>query len=282
MKSPLVSVIVPAYNAEHYIKEAIDSILNQTYKNLEIIVVNDGSTDNTLSILKEYGGQIKHISQVNKGPSSARNAGIKIAKGEFIAYQDADDISLPKRIEQEVKYLSDNPDLSMVFTGHKVAFLDNPDKKFKIQMPSHHSTLSLLQHNYIPCTTVMHRKDILSVVGCWNENVDWDLWIRISEKFKIGYIKECLSEYRKRGTGISTMRGRLKNRLIDLQMFKDRYKRKKEMWIQVKVKRIEFECWLMRKIVFKNTRLELIFWCIFQKISNMVETVVYVIERKRK
>lgn len=268
---PLVSVIIPAFNAEGTVRNAIDSILSQTYKQIEVIVINDGSTDNTLKILREYGKQIRYISQNNKGPSAARNAGIKIAKGDFIAYQDADDVSMPERIGREVDYLLNNPNMSMVFTGMKTISGDKISKC--------HSEFLLLQYNYIPCGSVMHKKDILDSVGWWNEQVDWDLWIRIAEKFDIGYIKECLYEYRKRETGISSVRGRLKNRLIDLQMFKDRYKRKKEIWIAFKIKRIRIECKLLKIIRFKNKRLEVIFWYGFQTFSNMIEKVIYIIER---
>ena len=268
---PLVSVIIPAFNAEGTVRNAIDSILSQTYKQIEVIVINDGSTDNTLKILREYGEQIRYISQNNKGPSAARNAGIKIAKGDFIAYQDADDVSMPERIEQEVDYLLNNPNMSMVFTGMKTISGDT--------IPKCHSEFLLLQSNYVPCGSVMHKKDILDSVGWWNEQVDWDLWIRISEKFEIGYIKECLYEYRKRETGISSVRGRLKNRLIDLQMFKDRYKRKKEIWIAFKIKRISIECKLLKIIRFKNKRLEIVFWYGFQTFSNMIEKVIYIVEQ---
>ncbi|NQE46618.1 Glycosyltransferase AglI [ANME-1 cluster archaeon GoMg2] len=268
---PLVSVIIPAFNAEGTVRDAINSVLSQTYKQIEIIVINDGSTDNTLKILREYGEQIRYITQNNKGPSAARNAGIKIAKGDFIAYQDADDVSMPERIEREVDYLLNNPNMSMVFTETKTISGDKISKC--------HSEFLLLQHNYIPCGSVMHKKDILDSVGWWNEQVDWDLWIRISEKFEIGYIKECLYEYRKRETGISSVRGRLKNRLIDLQMFKDRYKRKKEIWIAFKIKRIRIECKLLRIIRFKNKRFEVLFWSGFQIFSNMIEKVIYIIER---
>jgi glycosyltransferase involved in cell wall biosynthesis len=268
---PLVSVIIPAFNAEGTVRNAIDSILSQTYKQIEVIVINDGSTDNTLKILREYGKQIRYISQNNKGPSAARNAGIKIAKGDFIAYQDADDVSMPERIGREVDYLLNNPNMSMVFTGMKTISGDKISKC--------HSEFLLLQYNYIPCGSVMHKKDILDSVGWWNEQVDWDLWIRIAEKFDIGYIKECLYEYRKRETGISSVRGRLKNRLIDLQMFKDRYKRKKEIWIAFKIKRISIECKLLKIIRFKNKRLEVIFWYGFRTFSNMIEKVIYIIER---
>jgi len=110
-----VSVIIPAYNAE-YIREAIDSVLNQTFKDFEIIVIDDGSTDNTPNILKSYGNKIRWKSQENKGSASATNEGIKMAKSEYIAYIDADDVCLPERLEIQIKYLDEHPDVGLVYT----------------------------------------------------------------------------------------------------------------------------------------------------------------------
>lgn len=272
-KDPLVSVIIPAYNAEKYIKDSIDSILNQTYKNIEIIVIDDGSTDNTKKILKGYEDKIRYFFQVNKGPSSARNAGIGIAKGELIAYQDADDVSMRERIEKEVNYLLDNPTVAMVYSGHKIVF---PNDRVITILPPSHDNFSLLQRNYIPCSSVMHRKSILDEVGLWNETIDWDLWIRISEKFEIGCIKECLYKYRKHDTSVSASRGLRGNRLIDLQMFRDRYRRRKERWIALKIKRISFECKLMRIFPFLNKIPG--FWSGINFLANSVEAIFHTIE----
>lgn len=115
---PLVTVLMTAYNAEKFIKESIDSIIKQTYENLEIIVVDDGSTDNTLNIVKSLqktDGRIKVFQmKENSGPSLASNFGIKKAKGKFIARMDADDISYPDRIEKQVKFLKENPEVILV------------------------------------------------------------------------------------------------------------------------------------------------------------------------
>jgi glycosyltransferase involved in cell wall biosynthesis len=109
MQSDLVSVIIPAYNAASFIKECVDSVLNQTYKNLEIIVVNDGSTDQTELILKSYNDKrLRIISQKNKGCSAAKNKGLEFVNGKFVQYLDADDILSYEKIEFQVKALKDN------------------------------------------------------------------------------------------------------------------------------------------------------------------------------
>ena len=104
---PLVSIIIPAYNVEKYVQEAIDSALSQIYKDIEIIVVDDGSTDNTKKVLNPYikKGQIHYIYQENKGLSSARNTGIRAAKGGYIAFLDSDDLFLPEKMQRQVDFL---------------------------------------------------------------------------------------------------------------------------------------------------------------------------------
>lgn len=273
MNVPLVSVIVPTYNAGKFIDDMVKSILNQTYQNIELIIVDDGSTDNTKNILEKYNTQIKYLYQDNQGPSEARNTGINAANGEIIAYQDADDISLLNRIAREVVFLLDNPKYSMVYTGMTNIYVDEHVEK---RPAVSYNPFLLLQTNYIPCGTVMHWKDILDDVGMWNENIDWDLWIRISEKFQIGCIEECLYNRRIHAHNISLARGRLKNHLIDLQMFKDRYNRKKEWWIYFKVKRVSVECELIKILNFKNKRAEMIFFTCLNILFNKIEEMIYV------
>jgi glycosyltransferase involved in cell wall biosynthesis len=272
MNVPLVSVIVPTYNAGKFIDDMVKSILNQTYQNIELIIVDDGSTDNTKNILEKYNTQIKYLYQDNQGPSEARNTGINAANGEIIAYHDADDISLPNRIAREVVFLLDNPKYSMVYTGMTNIYVDGHVEK---RPSTPYNPFLLLQTNYISCGTVMHWKDILDDVGMWNENIDWDLWIRISEKFQIGRIEECLYNRRIHAHNISLARGRLKNRLIDLQMFKDRYNRKKEWWMYFKVKRVSVECELIKTLNFKNKRAEMIFFTCSNILFNKIEEMIY-------
>ena len=109
-----VSVAIPTYNRAHYICETIDSVLVQTYKDYEIIVVDDGSTDNTREILKRYGGKIKYFYQANQGQASAWNYAVSQSSGEYIAFLDDDDLWFPEKLERQVEVLDKNPDLGFV------------------------------------------------------------------------------------------------------------------------------------------------------------------------
>ncbi len=115
-----VSVIIPAYNGDRFISEAIDGILAQTYTDYEIIVVDDGSTDNTHQVVKQYGDQIQYLSQVNQGVAASRNLGLKVSQGEYIAFLDQDDIFLPHKLASQVALLEQNSSLGMVNSGWQI------------------------------------------------------------------------------------------------------------------------------------------------------------------
>ena len=119
-KTPRVSVIIPTYNSAKYLAEAIDSVLNQTYTNYEIIVIDDGSTDNTVEILEQYQDQIHYLYQENQGVSAARNQGISWAKGELIAFLDADDIFMAHKLEKQVAVFEQEPELGIVNSGFRL------------------------------------------------------------------------------------------------------------------------------------------------------------------
>ena len=117
----LVSAIIPTYNSVNYISEAINSVLNQTYKNCEIIVVDDGSTDNTRktveNYIRKYPHKIKYFYQENKGPSAARNKGIKEARGNYIAFLDSDDLWLPDKLEKQISLFMKDVSLKLTYCG---------------------------------------------------------------------------------------------------------------------------------------------------------------------
>ena len=116
MTMPKVSVIIPTYNAARWIGETIDSVQSQTYKNYEIIVIDDGSVDSTREVLEKYIKNINYIYQDNKGVSSARNHGIKISAGEYIAFLDNDDIWLPDKLSLQIQVLESQKNIAMIFT----------------------------------------------------------------------------------------------------------------------------------------------------------------------
>jgi glycosyltransferase involved in cell wall biosynthesis/acyl-[acyl carrier protein]--UDP-N-acetylglucosamine O-acyltransferase len=205
---PKVSVIIPTYNCAKYLPEAIESVLNQTYHDFEIIVVDDGSTDNTKEILSRYNGKIRYIYQENKGHSFARNLGIHNTTGEYIAFLDADDIWLPERIKEGIALLESNPDTGLVHSN--VFFIyDGTSKKY---CPRRNTKLLsgnifkylLMRKAHISSPTVLIKKECLVKTGLFDENLarlgseDRDLWLRVTKEFNVKYLDKPLACYRVR------------------------------------------------------------------------------------
>ncbi len=164
MTGPFVSVLVAAYNSEKFIDEALQSVWDQTYKNFEIVVVDDGSTDATLSRLQPWKGKARIVSQENKGIGGSRNAGLAHAKGELIALLDADDVWMPTKLQEQVAYMADNPDVEMVFSYAQNVI--HQDGKKLIDTPS---AMPVLQAHIPPAC--LFSKEILSRVGVFDESV---------------------------------------------------------------------------------------------------------------
>jgi len=212
---PKVSVVIPTYNCAQYIAEAIESVLNQTYKDFEIIVIDDGSTDNTQEIIKPYLNKIKYIYQQNSGPSAARNRGIKEANGEYIAFLDADDIWLPQKLELQIKFMETYFNIGLTFTDMsffsdkkgiiKNSFLKNMKifNKLCVQsLSSYEKKFSekifnaLIEENFIPTPSVIVKKQCFNKVGLFDETLfvveDRDMWLRISLFYDVGFINKPL------------------------------------------------------------------------------------------
>ncbi len=198
-----VSVIVPAYNKAELTVKTVESILSQDYQNIEIIVVNDGSTDDTEKKLQVFRDRIKYHKKDNGGACSARNFGISVAEGEYIALIDCDDVYYPNKISKSVQLLDSHPEFGFMHTAAKliddsdniVGYHSYPNSQVKGQI-SHRLVLD----NFINNPTVVIRKECFDKVGLFDESIfmpaDWDMWIRLSEEFKAGYIDEPLSAYR--------------------------------------------------------------------------------------
>lgn len=204
MKKNFVSIIIPAYNAEAYIETSLKSIINQTFKNFEIIVIENGSTDKSLKKiikLSKIDKRIKVFSIKKKSLSTALNYGIKKSKGEFIARMDADDISHPTRLSDQVNYLNKNKHISIL--GTNINLIDK-DGKFikKIEYPSSFKKVSekLEIDSYIAHPTVMMRKNVFNKIGFYRYQLcpaeDYDLWLRALHFFKIENLKKTLLDYR--------------------------------------------------------------------------------------
>lgn len=184
-------VIIPVYNRQNLIGRAIDSVLQQTRAADEVIVVNDGSTDDTANILRSYDDRIKIINQENRGVSAARNVGIKSTNGNWIAFLDSDDAWLPDKLEQAEEYIRNNPEIRIfqseelwVRNGRRV----NPKQKHQ-KMNGDIFRASLPLCIVSPSAVVIH-KPLLDEVGLFDESLpvceDYDLWLRISHRFSVG------------------------------------------------------------------------------------------------
>jgi glycosyltransferase involved in cell wall biosynthesis len=198
-----VSVIIPAYNKADFTIRTVESVLKQTYRNIEIIVIDDGSTDNTKEKLKCFGGKIKYIYKENGGACSARNLGIEQSSGEYIALLDCDDIYYPKKIERSVLCLESDPDYGFISTDSY--FIDENDNIVSIwpgpqQPPSGWIFSRILIDNLICNSTVLVKKACFQKVGYFDEKIficaDYDMWLRLAEIFKAGYVSEKLTGYR--------------------------------------------------------------------------------------
>lgn len=189
-RNPLVSVIIPTYNRGWIIKEAVDSVLAQDYRDFELIVVDDGSTDNTSEVLDAYRGTIKVFRQENKGVSAARNRGIAEASGRFIAFLDSDDLWLPQKLSRQVEFFNTTPDALICQTEEvwiRSGVRVNPKKRH--QKPSGMIFEPSLALCLVSPSAVMIRRSLLEIVGNFDETLpaceDYDLWLRISCRFPV-------------------------------------------------------------------------------------------------
>ncbi len=189
-KNPLVSVIIPTYNRSRILEEAIHSVLSQDFTDFELIVVDDGSTDNTGDILKAYQKSLIVIWQSNRGVSAARNRGIATASGSLIAFLDSDDLWLPKKLSGQVAFFNSNPDALICQTEEiwiRNGVRVNPKKKHR--KPSGMIFGPSLSLCLVSPSAVMIRRTLFDDVGLFDEDLpaceDYDLWLRISCRYPI-------------------------------------------------------------------------------------------------
>jgi len=210
-KPDSVSVVVPAYNAASFIERALDSVLGQTRRADEIIVVDDGSTDDTAEVLKQYEKQIRYIRQKNAGPGAARNRGIESAKGNWIAFLDADDEWMTKKLQSQVELLQRNPELVWV-SGNYLCCLCKQKRRAAVIEPKkieqllgrreyHDSFFTALRARASGCMdTMLIKKEVLQDAGLFPVNhfksEDTDLWLRIAYLYpRIGFVREPMAIY---------------------------------------------------------------------------------------
>jgi glycosyltransferase involved in cell wall biosynthesis len=215
---PRVSVIIPAYNSVPYISSAIDSALNQTYRDYEVIVVDDGSTDKTAEVIASYSSKIRCFSQANAGVSSARNRGLSESSGEFIAYLDGDDVWYPQKLERQVAFLDAHAECGLVHSD--VTVIDEQESvihaRFNVEtarpIPSGYCRQDLLRRCHIQIPSVIERRRCIDDIGGFDERLiateDYLHWIMVALKgWAFGYINEPLAKYRwRRGSVMSNKR----------------------------------------------------------------------------
>ncbi len=221
---PVISVVMSVCNGEKYLHESIDSVLNQTYTNFEFIIINDGSNDGSLDILLKYqkkDNRILIVNQKNIGLTRSLNRGIKLAVGEYIARQDADDISAPSRLEKQLNYIKTRPELAMVgclsntFTTNGIVRKSRELKFSSAGIKQYLASRNLLKHG-----AVMMRKSCLAKVGFYREffyySQDYDLWLRLSQYFDIGILPEHLYQYRVTPQAVSVSRWLTQKQYADI------------------------------------------------------------------
>lgn len=203
---PSVSVVITCYNYANYVSQAINSVLKQTFNDFEIIIVNDGSTDNTEEVVQEYLGYgcVKYVYQENSGQANAKNNGIRNSSGEFIAFLDADDIWDKAKLEKQIPLFSDRS-VGVVYS--RMRFIDDRENivKHKIEnkylFPRSGSvTKALFFDNFVPFSSSVIRREHLEECGYFDGSItmgiDWDLWLRMSIHCKFEYVNEPLLLYR--------------------------------------------------------------------------------------
>ena len=227
---PKVSVIIPAYNSARLLRSTLQSVFEQTHRDYEVIVVDDGSTDDTKAVVVASDGPVSYLHQVNQGPSAARNTGILAAKGEFICFLDADDLWIPEKLAIQLEFMDRNPHVGLVFSDEdefddqgvqcvsllsKSRFYSEIVSSSLVQQPFQ----KLLLENFIPTSTVMVRKRCFDATGVFDLSLrgpeDRDMWSRIAVHFPIAYVPGLLGRKRAVADSVSrdqeaTLRSRIR------------------------------------------------------------------------
>ena len=233
--SPLVSVVLPTYNCARFLPESVGAVLSQTYTHYEVIVVDDGSTDNTKDVLNPFMQKIRYIKlEQNKGLPVARNTGIQSARGKYVAFIDADDLWLPEKLQTDIEYFETHPEVSMVYSKHI-----NIDEKGRVvngsvkkQLPSGNVFTQLFsEQNFVIASSVVVRKNVFETTGLFDEQLfncqDWDLWLRIAFHFQVAGINKPLVKYRHNPHSLSKNRNNvLKYQKIVIDKIYNKFKDK--------------------------------------------------------
>jgi glycosyltransferase involved in cell wall biosynthesis len=215
--NPSVSVVLATYNYGRYLAGALDSALGQTLNDLEIIVVDDGSTDETKDVIVRYLGnpRVRYFGVNHSGQPAAKNIGIRLARAPLIAFLDADDLWLPTKLEKQVALFVADPCLGVVYSRRQL--IDEQGRQLHFpqpHLPRGQVLADMFRQNFICFSSAVVRRDILDQVGMFDTNlalaIDYDLWLRVAQRFPFDYVDEPLVMYR---TGHASLSRRTEERL---------------------------------------------------------------------
>lgn len=212
MKAPVVSILTPVYKGKNFITHAIESALGQTYQHIELVIVNDGSPDNSAEVIRPFlaDPRVKYIEQANAGVATARNTALAHATGDYVGFLDQDDEWMPDKLSLQVNFLESHPDIALVH-GRQVCIDDTGpilDSDFiHIEAVSGHCFPLLFEKNRIAVLTVLARRSAIAEAGGFNPQAsradDYELWLRIAFRHLIGFIDRPVARYRVHGDNAS-------------------------------------------------------------------------------
>lgn len=258
---PEVSVIIPTYNRASFLKEAIESVLNQEYSDFELIIIDDGSTDSTRKIIEQYEGKLRYYYQPHKGVSPARNAGLRLARGNFIAFLDSDDLWKKEKLKIQIEFMKNHSEAMVCYTEEiwiRKGVRVNPKKKHK----KHSGWIfdKVVPICLLSLSSALFRKKLFEKIGVFDENLptceDYDLGLRIACKYPIHLIEEPLIIKRGGHPDQLTKKfwGMDRFRIIALEKILKENLRKE--WRQLVIKEIIKKCTILANGCLKRNKKE--------------------------
>ena len=216
-----VSIVIPAYNYARFLPSAVESCLKQDYPNFEVVVVDDGSKDNTREVMSRYSAPVRYVYQANAGLSAARNTGIREARFDYVAFLDADDLLLPTHLRDSMEAFAKLPqDYALVACDDKLVDVDEQQLPFAVHVPVLPREVSLkdiLMRTRFSPTGVVARKDVFTLCGGFDTTLrsteDRDMWIRIAARRRIWHQGKVLVHIRKHGNNMSNNADRMKSNM---------------------------------------------------------------------
>jgi len=218
----VVSVVIPVFNNGPYVADAVQSVLSQTRRPDEVLVVDDGSTDGTAEALKPFLSSIRYVYQRNRGEPAARNRGIREAKGNYIAFLDGDDLWLPRKLDIQMRHFAEHPNCGLVYsdmsTFDEKGIIDpSIARRYRLTLPSGRIFRPLFMRTLFGSGSVVFRRDCVEKAGYFDEELligsDYEMWLRFSRHFDMGAVDEPLLQYRfhsamaTRGLGLKLCNG---------------------------------------------------------------------------